>query len=113
MEGDVAEVGLGGADEGGGEVGVIGGVGEVLTFDGDAVVVAVRTSRFAGGASGEPVAGVDLDAGLVGTYGEGTACGFVVQHGYGTDGVTSGRVCLSARVMAIVAFTGPGGGYPA
>src|SRR5690242_10300877 len=68
-----ALVGLAGAQDRGREVGVVGGVGEVLGLEGEGVALAVGLLADAQESAVEEVAAVELDAGLVGVYFDGAA----------------------------------------
>ena len=59
-------VALSRAEEGGGELGLVGAVGEVLGLEAEAAPLRVGALRLAAEASVEEVAGVELDAGLGG-----------------------------------------------
>ena len=61
-------VNIAGLELGGREIGAVGGIGEVLAFQRNAVVVVIDVAVLAGGATLKPVAGVDLDAGLGGEH---------------------------------------------
>lgn len=67
---DVAGVGVVGVEGLGGEFGAVGGVGVTLTFDGYAVVVVIFMAIGTQRRTSEPVARIELHAGLVAEDGE-------------------------------------------
>jgi len=77
----VAAIFVAGEQHRGGEGRVVRSVGEILTLYGHAVVVVVASSGFVGRATGEPVTGVNLHAGLVGRHCETAACIVVGEDG--------------------------------
>ena len=79
-EDDGAVVGLAGGEGLRREVGLVGSVGESLHLDGYAVIVLVAAAALVLGRAGQPVAGVDLHAGLVGADAERTARFLGLQH---------------------------------
>ena len=76
-----AVVGLAGFELGGGEGGVVGGIGVVLGFEAEAEVLGVGGSGFSFQGAVEEVAGVELDAGFGGGDGEDSSGGRVVDFG--------------------------------
>ena len=61
-------VSLAGFNDGIGEVGLVGRIGEVLGFEAEAATLMVGLARFSGGAPVKEVAAIELHAGCVGEY---------------------------------------------
>ena len=100
-ETDGAGVGFAGVEALGGEVGVVGGIGGTLTFDGYGIVVVVGVGGFAFGGTVEPVAGVDLHGGLIGVDGKGVGEAVATEGGYFAEGA----VVVGYHPAVVVAFT--------
>ncbi len=73
--------GFAGVQGGGGELWLVGGVGEVLSFEAEAGVLEVGPAGLAGELAVEEVAGVELNAGLGGFDAEGATAPRVVGFG--------------------------------
>lgn len=87
---------------------MIGGIGEVLRFQGDSGAVVVLVSAFSGVLAVHEVAAVELDAGLVCIDGEvDSGLGFVEFCGFGDGfGITGRFVQNPVLVIAFAVFQG-------
>lgn len=83
----------------GGEVGLVGGIGEVLGLYGYTLVVVIWTAGARGGRAFEPIAGVYLYAGLVGMHAKCATAFFGAEFHGVDDGVALGVVVEHPAVV--------------